>query len=192
MTTVAIDIDLTAAPVNILFQRGDDLSYALRLTNPARFVRDAVIEAGEVTLESATANFSAADVESVAQGPGIPAGTTIATVVDASNATLSDEATDTDEHHPVLIYTPVPIDIEGGTGLAQIRASSSLDDTNILATFTVTCEAGGWLTLELSAEAAAELPRKAFWDLQITKDGVTRTYLAGEVRATPDVSRVEA
>lgn len=85
-----------------------------------------------------------------------------------------------------------PIDLSGYTFVAQIRESREASD--VLAEMTVDDSEAelGRLTRTLSATDSGALPiGSAFWDLQATRtaDGFVRTYLAGRVRVTGDISR---
>ena len=94
-----------------------------------------------------------------------------------------------------------PVDMSAWTWLAQVRASRDEPDT-VVATFTVddTNAATGTLILTLPAAQAALLvtgttdglptPGKAtyYWDLQGTDGTVVKTWLAGKVKVTGDVS----
>jgi hypothetical protein len=83
-----------------------------------------------------------------------------------------------------------PVDITGYTITAQIRASQ--DATDILASFACTitdAPAGKW-TIALTDAQTTTLPSSAYWDLQLTSPGgVTRTFAAGRVKVTRDVTR---
>jgi flagellar hook protein FlgE len=63
--------------------------------DPARAVTDAATTSGGTTLTSASANFTANDVGRAVSGPGIPPGTTIASVTNATDVVLSNAATAT-------------------------------------------------------------------------------------------------
>jgi flagellar hook protein FlgE len=65
------------------------------MLDQGRQVTDAVTTAGSSTLTSASATFTADDVGRVVTGPGIPPGTVIVSVVDATTVTLSNAATAT-------------------------------------------------------------------------------------------------
>lgn len=87
-----------------------------------------------------------------------------------------------------------PVDMSGKTWLAQIRATLDEPDS-VIATFTVdtTSAATGVLGLTLPATQSALLVTvkgKAtyYWDLQATESGVVKTWLAGKVTVTGDVS----
>jgi len=87
-----------------------------------------------------------------------------------------------------------PTDVSAWSWLAQIR--SSLDEPDsIVAAFTVddAAAAAGTLTITLPATEAANLVTvdgKAlyYWDLQGTDGAVVKTWLAGKVKVTGDVS----
>lgn len=90
---------------------------------------------------------------------------------------------------------PAPVDMSSWTTWeAQIRAT--LDEpTSVVATLTVdaTAAATGTLTLTLPATEAAKLVTvdgKAtyYWDLQGTDGTVVKTWLAGKVKVTGDVT----
>ena len=89
---------------------------------------------------------------------------------------------------------PSPVDMSVWTWLAQIRSSLDEPDT-VVATITVddTDAATGTLALTLPATEAANLVTvdgKAtyYWDLQGTDGTVVKTWLAGKVKVTGDVS----
>ncbi len=84
------------------------------------------------------------------------------------------------------------VDFSGYTFLSQIRVNA-LSDT-VLATFTVTdtgtTVADYGIFVELAAEDTADLPERAVWDLKVIDgSGDPRTYFAGDVDVTYDVSR---
>lgn len=89
---------------------------------------------------------------------------------------------------------PAPVDMSAWSWEAQIR--STLDEpTSVLATLTVdaTAAATGSLTLTLPATESANLVTdqgKAtyYWDLQGTDGSVVKTWLAGKVKVTGDVT----
>ncbi len=62
---------------------------------PALTFTDAITTSGSKTLTSATAAFKAEDAGRRVTGPGIPSGTTIATVTSATTVTLNNNATAT-------------------------------------------------------------------------------------------------
>lgn len=86
--------------------------------------------------------------------------------------------------------TGLVLDLTGYSALAQIRATADAAsaDASLAAVLT---PAEGKVTLTLSAAASAALTiTTGVWDLQLTDgSGVVRTYLAGSVTVTPDVSR---
>lgn len=88
----------------------------------SRSVTDGGTSKGSTTLTSATANFTAADVGAAVGGPGIPAGTTLSNVTDASHAVLSQAATAGGANVSVTIgpqvqgYAGVPDDWDSATG----------------------------------------------------------------------------
>lgn len=89
---------------------------------------------------------------------------------------------------------PVVIDMSDWTWLAQIRSNRDELDS-VIATFDVddTDAATGTIVLTLPADESAALVTvngKAtdYWDLQGTNDTVVKTWLAGKVTVTGDVS----
>jgi hypothetical protein len=104
-------------------------------------------------------------------------------------ATFADDAT-----------PPAPVDMSAWSWLAQIRATQD-EPATVVATMTVdaTSAATGTLVITLPATEAAKLvtgdaagfdPGKAtyYWDLQGTDGAVVKTWLAGKVKVTGDVS----
>jgi hypothetical protein len=84
----------------------------------------------------------------------------------------------------------VPIDLTDYSIKAQIRQTQ--DATAILADFvcTITDGPNGVFTIEMDDAQTADLPRSCKWDLQLTDTGFhTRTFMAGNVTVTPDVTR---
>ena len=84
------------------------------------------------------------------------------------------------------------VDFAGYTFLSQIRTNALSED--VLATFDVTATGATPQTygvqVQLDPVDTAELPQRAVWDLKMTDgDGVTRTYFAGDVHVSFDVSR---
>jgi hypothetical protein len=89
---------------------------------------------------------------------------------------------------------PVAVDMSAWVWLAQIRASKDEPDS-ILATFTVDDDdaATGTLVITLPADESAALVTSGgkatyYWDLQGTDGAVVKTWLAGSVKVTGDVS----
>lgn len=90
--------------------------------------------------------------------------------------------------------TKTYLDLTGYTVTAQIRAAPR--DADVLIAFTTAIaspQSGstkGKVTISLTATQTAALSvRLAFWDLQLTIGGTTRTRIAGAVRLTPQVTR---
>ena len=88
--------------------------------------------------------------------------------------------------------TPVPLDLTGWKGKAQIRPSFGGE---ILVEFTVTIEdqveSPGQFTIYATDEVTATLQAPTgVWDVQFTKAGEVRTMLAGSVVILPDVTRL--
>lgn len=84
---------------------------------------------------------------------------------------------------------PNPIDISGMSWDADIRAKKN--DDVVIASFTVEPVVGQINSVDviLSKEDAALLPKKAYYDVEMT-NGTTRTTLVyGQINATEDVSR---
>lgn len=88
-----------------------------------------------------------------------------------------------------LDFTIEDLNLQGGTGLAQMRAGESRD-TTLLATFGVTLTNDGADTdVELTLAGTENTTVGNFyWDLQVTYGGLVRTYMAGTVEVFPDVS----
>jgi hypothetical protein len=82
-----------------------------------------------------------------------------------------------------------PIDLTPSTFTAQIRRRPGEDD--VLATFacTKTDPTRGVLLLELTGEQVATLHSGVVFDVQTVTAGVTRTFVAGELRFEQDVTR---
>jgi hypothetical protein len=85
-----------------------------------------------------------------------------------------------------------PYDLTGHTFLAQVRATRSRSSA-LYATFEVTATDAPNGEVEFvmtSEEAAGLIPKRGWWDFQITRtaDSWTRTHLAGKVTIIPDVS----
>lgn len=85
-------------------------------------------------------------------------------------------------------------DLTGCTPKAQIRASSTA--TTVLVEFTATLDdqtdpdTVGGVILEIVAGDTSALPDGAQWDMQLTHaDGFVRTYIAGPVVSTGQVTR---
>lgn len=86
-------------------------------------------------------------------------------------------------------------DLTGWTGSSQIRKKATSAD--VLATLTVeigpdqdVAETAGYITVTLTATASAGLPAACRWDLELTDpDGHKRTYFAGTVTASREVTR---
>lgn len=84
----------------------------------------------------------------------------------------------------------VPADLTGVTAAAQIR-----DQPGGTTVVELICEvmAPNIIHVTLTAEAAAGLPARGGWDLQLTyADGMVVTLVAGWVTVAPDYTRVPA
>lgn len=84
-----------------------------------------------------------------------------------------------------------PIDLTGYEFLAQIRATEDSVDVMAVIDVEIVDAAAGTIRRTLTAAEADKLVvGTAHWDLQATHpDGTVRTYMAGRVRVTGDVSR---
>jgi hypothetical protein len=84
-----------------------------------------------------------------------------------------------------------PVDMSGGTLLAQIRQSTAYTAT-VYATFTVQNEdpVNGYFELYLAPDTLKEAAwTRAFWDVQFTySSGEVQTLVFGEFNLTDDVS----
>jgi hypothetical protein len=83
-----------------------------------------------------------------------------------------------------------PIDLTGAVATAEIRATA--ESGTVLAEFDGSHNStGGTVTLVLSPAETAALPATGgVWDVQIEyTDGEVRTYLAGNVAVTKEVTR---
>ena len=193
------DLRFQASVVDMYLHQGDDVSFLARLWVEGRSVLDLVLEAGSTTATSERAEFTNADEGSPLLCPNLPEGTTIDTVVSATEVTLSAPATTGSPGAAATIYTPFPLDLTGATALAQIRAKAA-KTSPVLATCTVTLGPGdlpadeGYLTIEIAAAAVAGLPagpgRKSYWDIQTVIGGKTKTHMKGTVYADAEVSQL--
>jgi hypothetical protein len=116
--------------------------------NAARTVTDGVTTNASTTVTSATAKFVASDVGRGISGAGIPAGTTIATVVSATEITLSAAATATATGVTLTLAEMtgqartamvVPIDVNGDPVPSYVAGEvaaliESVRETNFVAT----------------------------------------------------------
>jgi hypothetical protein len=82
-----------------------------------------------------------------------------------------------------------PVDITGYEIAAQIREDPDSDEVLAVFTCTITNPAAGKWTLELDGAITADLPRSAYWDMQLTSGGVTRTFASGRITTARDVTR---
>lgn len=90
----------------------------------------------------------------------------------------------------VLPFIIEDVNLEGGTGLAQIRVAKSRNST-LIATMDVTLHNLGTDTVvqcDLPAADNQSFQGTAYWDLQITYAGDPFTFMAGTVTIDPDVS----
>lgn len=93
-----------------------------------RVVTDGVVTNLSTTLDSATANFVAADAGAPIQGTGIPPNTTIAAVVSSTRVTLSNPATSTGSGRTITIVGggPHSIVIDGPYGYSANSGANSV------------------------------------------------------------------
>ncbi len=81
-----------------------------------------------------------------------------------------------------------PIDLSAATIVGQVRAyPAAVDKVDV--TVDMTDAAAGEVTLSLAAAATAAMSGRLVWDLQVTRAGATRTWLAGAVTVVEQVSR---
>lgn len=78
-------------------------------------------------------------------------------------------------------------DISGYTITAQIKTTK--DDTVALADFTVAIVGLNYWDISLTDVQTAALPASAFWDMQLKSGTFTRTYAAGKVKTSKDVTK---
>lgn len=86
---------------------------------------------------------------------------------------------------------PVPINLTGWTGLSQIRDKVG---GTVYGSFTVTCDASGYVTLSLAASVTTDPSwfayTKGVWDLKLTEPGgEILPFAAGTVVISPSVTR---
>ena len=96
------------------------------------------------------------------------------------------------------LYTKLPngdqgpaVDLTGATASAEMRAT--VDSSTVLATFTCSHDDdGGRITCALSPAQTEALPASGgVWDVQVEyPNGDVKTYLAGTVAVTKEVTRV--
>lgn len=85
-------------------------------------------------------------------------------------------------------------DLTGYSGKSQIRKKAGSADVLAELDFVLgdgqdTDEGAGYFTVSLSAEDSALLPRVCYWDIELTDlDGKKRTYVAGKVSVTREVT----
>lgn len=84
---------------------------------------------------------------------------------------------------------PNPIDISGMTWDADIRLKKN--DDEVLASFDVVPVTGQPQSVDviLTKEEAAKLPKKSYYDVEMTNGTARTTLVYGEIKATEDVSR---
>lgn len=90
----------------------------------------------------------------------------------------------------VFEFTIDNFNLQGGTGLAQIRAGESRS-APLIATWTVDLVNNGSdtdVTLTLDSTDNQDYQGEFYWDLQITFGGEPRTYMAGTCTINPDIS----
>lgn len=81
------------------------------------------------------------------------------------------------------IHATLPLDLTGHTVTAHFRTTP---DSTEYTEFTVDVIDAPTGVVEATL---ARVPREGFYDLQVTKDGVPRTYMAGAITQAPDVTR---
>jgi hypothetical protein len=79
-----------------------------------------------------------------------------------------------------------PVELPGAGALAQVRATP--DAAAVLASFDAFVDGNG-ITLRLTGDMTAVLPRRCVWDVEVILDGWVTTLAAGSMSVTPDVSR---
>ena len=86
-------------------------------------------------------------------------------------------------------YTDGTLVTLDGTWRAQLRTSAG--DDAVLDSFTVDAseQAGGFITVSLTAQQTTALPQRATWDLENVADAGVRTWLAGILYLGGEVTR---
>lgn len=95
-----------------------------------------------------------------------------------------------DENFQVTLTSGgAPLALPAGAWSAQIRVRASAE-SEVLAEIVIDTSdaATGVLRFSIPGEATAALPKKAKWDLQCD-DGAVRTYLAGDVLTSEQVTQ---
>jgi hypothetical protein len=84
---------------------------------------------------------------------------------------------------------PNPIDISGMTWDADIRLKRN--DTTVIASFTIVRVLGETNSIDvvLTKENAALLPKKSYYDVEMSDGTSVTTLVYGQINATEDVSR---
>lgn len=84
-----------------------------------------------------------------------------------------------------------PVNITGYTVAAQIRLKPDAEDTEAEFECTITDAVNGKWTIEMADDVTEDLPKKTlYWDMQLTSPGgVTKTFAAGKIVLTKDVTR---
>ena len=84
---------------------------------------------------------------------------------------------------------PNPVDISGMTWDADIRTKKN--DTEVLASFQVVPVVGQTNSVDviLSKEEARKLPKKSYYDIEMTNGTTATTLIYGELKSDEDVSR---
>jgi len=84
---------------------------------------------------------------------------------------------------------PNPVDISGMTWDADIRAKKN--DTTLLASFEVVPVVGQTNSVDviLTKEEARKLPKKSYYDIEMSDGTGATTLLYGELKSEEDVSR---
>ena len=81
-------------------------------------------------------------------------------------------------------------DLQGYTGLAQIRRDYADREPDVAATMTAVVTGSKTVNISLSDEVTTKLYGDYVWDMRLVAgDGSVTTVLAGEVRVDPDVTR---
>lgn len=179
-------------------RRGDDTAKPIQR---GRAVFDAHLTLGDATVTSAGAGFAAdTDVGAVVMGVGIPPGTTIASVTNATTVELSVPATKTCVLTREFLVPRTPfkglviqaVDLSGWTFTSDIRrepqsTGAVLGSAEVNTDNAVT----GLLLWVVRHGVSAVLPEHAHYDLQgvRTADGWKQTFQWGELLTPPDVTR---
>jgi hypothetical protein len=162
-------------------------------TDPQRSVSDLVTN-GTTTVTSATANFTANDVQREIAGTHIPSGAYIASFTNSTTVVISAAATGTGTGGNLTIKSDRRVNLTGYTARLQVRRTKTHPDTLVSLTDASGITLGaaaGTIAILIAAATTTTLPAGVWvYDLElISGAGLVTRLLEGRFQVVGEVTR---